>query len=145
MNNRHPGNLSACIMVFCLGLTSLSFAKVPQTHDVPMFHNDDGLGLLQDCELMRAIALGKITEIPTTVAGRSTSCLMSLKSVAHVLYSMQNTTGMSASCLPSADLDWLEVLEFVTDFMENQSADKLSAQPYGVWIMQALHAKYPCK
>lgn len=147
-NIRFPTMLVTFIIVCYFELTNLSFSqtpRTPQTHDVPMFHNDDGLALLQDCTFMRAIAVGEITEIPTTVAGRSTSCLASIKSVAQVIYSIQRTANSPTSCLPSADLDWFDVLEFVTTFMETQSSESLPNQPYGVWIMQALQEKYACK
>ena len=119
--------------------------QTPQPHDVPMFHNDDGLGLLQDCTFMHAIATGVITDIPTTVAGRSTSCLNSIKSIAQVMYSLQTTVKPVVSCLPSADLDWFDVLEFVLSYMENQPAESLAIKGYGVWIMQALNDKYSCQ
>lgn len=144
-NIRYPTKLLTFIIVYCFGLMNLSYSQTPQTHDVPMFHNDDGLALLQDCAFMRAIAVGKITEIPTTVAGRSTSCLASIKSVAQVIYSIQNTAHSPTTCLPSADLDWFEVLEFVISFMKMRPIENLPKQPYGVWIMQALQEKYPCK
>jgi len=128
-----------------LGLASLSFSATPQTHDVPMFHNDDGVGLLQDCTFMKAIAVGTITEIPTTVAGRSTSCLTSIKSVAQVLYHMQSSEEISNYCLPSAELDWLELLDFLIIYLEKQPAEMLPSQPYGVWIMRALKDKYACE
>ena len=60
------------------------------THDVPAFHNDDGLGLLQDCTFMKARAIGAITDVPTTVAGRSVGCLTSIKSVAQLLIAYKN-------------------------------------------------------
>jgi len=79
------------------------------------------------------------------VAGRSVGCLSSIKSVAHVLYSLQGSEGSSASCLPSAELDWLEVLEHVVLYMESQEKDSLSESTYGEWIKFSLYEKYPCK
>jgi len=63
---------------FCFGVVSPCFSNTPQTHDVPMFHNDDGLGLLQDCTFMKARADGTLSDVPTTVAGRSVGCLSSI-------------------------------------------------------------------
>jgi len=135
----------AILIVMCAGLTGPGFSKTPQTHDVPMFHNDDGLGLLQDCVLMKARAERAITEIPITVAGRSVACLSSIKSVAQILFSLQDVNSEKAgSCLPSADLEWLEVLEHVILYMESQPKDSLADKGYGVWIMQSLNNKYPC-
>jgi len=136
--------LLICIGCY-LGLSNISFSTTPQTHDVPIFHNDDGLGLLQDCTFMKAIVLGTITEIPTSVAGRSTACLASLKSVAQILYHTQNSQEYSTYCLPSAELDWIELLDFQIEYLEKQPAELLPTQPYGVWIMQALNSKYACQ
>jgi len=61
----------AFVMTVCIGMTGLGWSNTPQTHDVPMFHNDDGLGLLQDCTFMKARADGTLNDVPTTVAGRS--------------------------------------------------------------------------
>jgi len=129
----------------CFGVAYPGFANTPQTHDVPAFHNDDGLGLLQDCTFMKARAVGAITEIPTTVAGRSVGCITSIKSVAQLLFSLQHSENSSTSCLPSADLDWLDVLDFVIGYLEKQPKDDLSTKPYGVWINDSLREKYPCK
>ena len=139
--------LALFILVACLyvAMPQPILANSLQTHDVPMFHNDDGLGLLQDCTFMHAIATGVITDIPTTVAGRSTSCLNSIKSIAQVMHSLQTTVKPVISCLPSADLDWFDVLEFVLSYMENQPAESLANKGYGVWIMQALNDKYSCQ
>jgi len=122
----------------------MSYSNAPQTHDVPMFHNDDGLGLLQDCIFMKARADGTIMDVPTTVAGRSVGCLSSIKSVAQVLYHLQGNASSSTSCLPSAELDWLEILDYVINYMEKQAKEDLLAKPYGVWIHDSLHEKYPC-
>jgi len=135
----------AILISLCFGVVNPGFSNTPQTHDVPAFHNDDGLGLLQDCTFMRARAIGAITEIPTTVAGRSVGCLTSIKSVAQLLFSLQQSENSSSSCLPSAELDWLSVLDFVIGYMEKQPKDKLSTKPYGVWINDSLREKYPCK
>ena len=135
----------AILISLCFGVANPGYSNIPQTHDVPAFHNDDGLGLLQDCTFMRARAIGAITEIPTTVAGRSVGCLTSIKSVAQLLFSLQQSADSSTSCLPSADLDWLDVLDFVIGYMEKQPKDKLSTKPYGVWINDSLREKYPCK
>jgi len=110
-----------------------------------MFHNDDGLGLLQDCTFMKARADGTLTEVPTTVAGRSVACLSSIKSVAQVLYSLQESENSAVSCLPSAELDWLEVLKHVVLYMDGQPKESLGGKTYGYWIMQSLNEKYPCK
>ena len=110
-----------------------------------MFHNDDGLGLLQDCRLLRAIAAGKITDIPTTVNARSTNCLASIKSIVQVVYSLQISNQMDTICIPTAELDWLVVVEYVTSYLENQPPQPLANEPYGVWIMQAISEKYLCK
>ena len=134
----------AIVISLYVGSISLCFSNTPQTHDVPAFHNDDGLGLLQDCTFMKAIANGTITDVPDTVTGRSVGCLSSIKSVAQILYSFQDSTSNSASCLPSAELDWLEVLNFVVAYMEKQPKDALSSKPYGVWIMHSLYEQYPC-
>jgi len=115
----------AILISLCFGVVNPGFSNTPQTHDVPAFHNDDGLGLLQDCTFMRA--------------------LTSIKSVAQILFSLQQSENLSTSCLPSADLNWLEVLDFVIGYMEKQPKDKLSTKPYGVWINDALREKYPCK
>jgi len=133
------------LISLCFGVASPSFSNTPQTHDVPAFHNDDGLGLLQDCTFMRARAIGSITEVPMTVAGRSIGCLTSIKSVAQLLFTLQQSENSSTSCLPSADLDWLETLDFVIDYLEKQPKDNLSTKPYGVWINDSLREKYPCK
>jgi len=135
----------AIFISLCFGVAIPGFSNTPQTHDVPAFHNDDGLGLLQDCTFMKARAIGAITEIPTTVAGRSVGCLTSIKSVAQLLFSLQQSENSSPSCLPSADLDWLDVLDSVIGYMEKQPKDKLSTKPYGVWISDSLREKYPCK
>lgn len=132
-------------MSLCFGMTSLVISDTPQTHDVPAFHNDDGLGLLQDCTFMKARANRTITDIPITVAGRSVGCLASIKSVAQLLFSLQESENSSTSCLPSDELDWLDVLDFVIDYMRNQPKEFLSKKPYGVWINDALHEKYPCQ
>jgi len=94
---------------------------------------------------MKAIAIGTITEIPTSVAGRSTACLTSIKSVAQILYHMQSSEDNSKYCLPSADLDWFELLDFLISYLEEQPAEVLPSQPYGVWILRALNEKYACK
>ena len=135
----------AFLMILFFGMVNTSFSNTPQTHDVPAFHNDDGLGLLQDCTFMKARAMGTISDVPTTVAGRSVGCLSSIKSVAQLLFSLQETANSSTSCLPSADLDWLSVLDFVIDYMEQQPKESLSTKPYGVWINDSLREKYPCK
>ena len=122
-----------------------SFLNTPQTHDVPAFHNDDGLGLLQDCTFMKARAIGAIADVPNTVAGRSVGCLTSIKSIAQLLFSLQESENSSTSCLPSAELDWLDVLNFVIDYMEKQPKESLSTKPYGVWIYDSLREKYSCK
>jgi len=127
-----------------IGLAGLGFSKTPQTHDVPMFHNDDGLGLLQDCTFMQARANGTLTDVPTTVAGRSVACLSSIKSVAQILYSLQESEHSVESCLPSVELDWLDVLEFVVLYLESQPRESLGGKSYGVWIMDALYEKYAC-
>jgi len=127
----------AILISLCFGVATPGFSNTPQTHDVPAFHNDDGLGLLQDCTFMRARAIGAITEIP--------GCLTSIKSVAQLLFSLQQSEKSSTSCLPSADLDWLDVLDFVIGFLEKQPKDNLSTKPYGVWINDSLREKYPCK
>jgi len=126
------------------GIASLGFSNTPQTHDVPMFHNDDGLGLVQDCTFMKARVSGTITEVPTTVAGRSIGCLSSIKSVTQVLYDLQGSSTAPTICLPSVDLNWLEVLNFVITYMENQPEANLSNKSYGVWIKESLVEKYPC-
>jgi len=131
-------------MSLYLGMANLGFSNTPQTHDVPMFHNDDGLGLLQDCTFMKARANGTISDVPTTVAGRSVGCLSSIKSVAQVLYNLQESAKTPTSCLPSAELDWLDVLDFVIGYMEKQPKENLSTKPYGVWINDSLLEKYPC-
>jgi len=128
------------------GMASSGFPNTPQTHDVPMFHNDDGLGLLQDCRFMKARAEGTIVDVPTTVAGRSVGCLSAIKSVAQVLYSLQESTNSSTkSCLPSAELNWLELLNYIVHYMQSQPAENLSDKTYGIWIMQSLYDKYPCQ
>jgi len=132
-------------MSLFLGMANASFSSTPQTHDVPAFHNDDGLGLLQDCTFMKARAIGAITDVPTTVAGRSVGCLTSIKSIAQLLFSLQQSENSSASCLPSADLDWLSILDFIIDYMEKQPKESLSTKSYGVWIKDSLREKYPCK
>ena len=128
-----------------IGLASFALSNTPQTHDVPMFHNDDGLGLLQDCTFMKAIAIGTITEIPTSVAGRSTACLTSIKSVAQILYHLQSSEDISNSCLPSAELDLFEFLDFLINYLEEQPDEMLPSQSYGVWIMEALNDRYACQ
>ena len=128
-----------------IGMAGANSSDTLLIHDVPFFHNDDGLGLLQDCKLMKARADGTLTDVPNPVAGRSVGCLSSLKSVAHVLYSLQTTENSSASCLPSAELDWLELLEHVVLYMESQPEESLSEKPYGEWIKDSLYEKYPCK
>jgi len=134
------------LMSFCFGMASPGFSNTPQTHDVPAFHNDDGLGLLQDCTFMMARATRSITaDVPTTVAGRSVGCLTSIKSVAQLLFRLQESENTSISCLPSAELDWLDVLDFVIDYMEKQPKENLSTKLYGVWIYDSLREKYPCK
>lgn len=145
MNFNYTTRLLAILLGLYLGITKLSLANTPQTHDVPMFHNDDGLGLLQDCRFMRAIAVGEITEIPTTVNARSTNCLASIKSVVQVIYSVQNSNIMPTTCVPSVELDWFETLEYVTKFMENQPTESLENESYGIWIMLAIQEKYPCE
>ncbi len=140
---RTAGHL-VIISVICLGRASLSSADTLQTHDVPMFHNDDGLGLLQDCRFMRAIALGEITEIPTTVNARSTNCLASIKSVVQIAFSMKNTGNTPVTCIPSIEPDWFEVLDHVTMFLENQTPETLATETYGVWILRAVEEQYPC-
>ena len=134
----------ALLMSLCFGIAHPVSSNTPQTHDVPAFHNDDGLGLLQDCIFMKARAIGTITDVPATVAGRSVGCLTSIKSIAQLLFSLQESEN-STSCLPSAELDWLSVLDYVIDYMEKQPKESLSAKPYGVWISDSLREKYPCK
>jgi len=134
----------AILMILFFGMVNASFSNTPQTHDVPAFHNDDGLGLLQDCIFMKARAMGTITDVPATVAGRSVGCLTSIKSVAQLLFSLQESEN-STSCVPSAELDWLSVLDFVIEYMEKQPKENLSTKPYGVWINDSLREKYPCK
>ena len=131
-------------LLVCIALSDISSADIPQTHDVPLFHNDDGLGLLQDCRLMRAIAVGEITEIPSTVNARSTNCLASIKSILQLMYSMKHSATFPATCIPSIEQDWLEVLQYVTGFMENQAPEILASKSYGEWIMLAIQEKYPC-
>lgn len=134
------------LISLCFAVVNPGFSNTPQTHDVPAFHNDDGLGLLQDCTFMKARATGSITsDVPTTVAGRSVGCLTSIKSVAQLLFSLQKSKSSSTSCLPSADLDWLAVLDFVIGYMEKQPKEDLLTKPYGVWIYDSLREKYPCK
>ena len=134
------------LMSLCFGMANPGFSNAPQTHDVPAFHNDDGLGLLQDCTFMKARATRSITsDVPTTVAGRSVGCLTSIKSVAQLLFSLQKSESLSTSCLPSAELDWLAVLDFVIGYMEKQPKEELLTKPYGVWIYDSLREKYPCK
>ena len=135
----------AIVLGLYLGMSTLSLADTPQTHDVPMFHNDDGLGLLQDCRFMQAIAVGEITEIPTTVNARSTNCLASIKSVVQVIYSVHKSSRVPVICIPTDDLDWLEALESVITFIERQPPEALKNESYGVWIMKAFREKYPCK
>ena len=136
----------AILISLCFSVASPGFSNTPQTHDVPAFHNDDGLGLLQDCTFMKARVRGSITsDVPTTVAGRSVGCLTSIKSVAQLLFSLQESESLSTSCLPSAELDWLSVLDYVIDYMEKQPKENLSAKPYGVWISDSLREQYPCK
>ena len=132
------------LLSLCIGMANPGISNTLQTHDVSAFHNDDGLGLLQDCTFMKARAIGAITDVPTTVAGRSVGCLTSIKSVAQLLFSLQESEKSSTNCLPSADLDWLDVLDFVIDYMKKQPEAILSTKPYGVWINDALHEKYPC-
>jgi len=93
---------------------------------------------------MKARAFGAITDVPNTVAGRSVGCLTSIKSVAQLLFSLQQSENSSKSCLPSVELDWLSVLDFVIDYMEKQPKESLSTKPYGVWISDSLHEQYPC-
>jgi len=134
------------LISLCFAVVNPGFSNTPQTHDVPAFHNDDGLGLLQDCTFMKARATSSITsDVPTTVAGRSVGCLTSIKSVAQLLFSLQKSKSSSTSCLPSADLDWLAVLDFVIGYMEKQPKEDLLTKPYGVWIYDSLREKYPCK
>ena len=134
------------LISLCFAVVNPGFSNTPQTHDVPAFHNDDGLGLLQDCTFMKARATGSITsDVPSTVAGRSVGCLTSIKSVAQLLFSLQKSKSSSTSCLPSADLDWLDVLDFVIGYMEKQPKEDLLTKPYGVWIYDSLREKYPCK
>ena len=134
------------LISLCFAVVNPGFSNTPQTHDVPAFHDDDGLGLLQDCTFMKARATGSITsDVPTTVAGRSVGCLTSIKSVAQLLFSLQKSKSSSTSCLPSADLDWLAVLDFVIGYMEKQPKEDLLTKPYGVWIYDSLREKYPCK
>lgn len=134
------------LISLCFAVVNPGFSNTPQTHDVPAFHNDDGLGLLQDCTFMKARATGSITsDVPSTVAGRSVGCLTSIKSVAQLLFSLQKSKSSSTSCLPSADLDWLAVLDFVIGYMEKQPKEDLLTKPYGVWIYDSLREKYPCK
>jgi len=84
---------------------------------------------------MKARAIGAITsDVPTTVAGRSVGCLTSIKSVAQLLFSLQQSENSSTSCLPSADLDWLSVLNFVIDYMEKQPKESLSTMVCGFTI-----------
>ena len=136
----------AILISLCFAVVNPGFSNTPQTHDVPAFHNDDGLGLLQDCTFMKARATGSITsDVPTTVAGRAVGCLTSIKSVAQLLFSLQNSESLSTSCLPSAELDWLAVLDFIIDYMEKQPKKSLSTKPYGVWIDDSLREKFPCK
>ena len=135
----------AILMSLYFGMANMSFSNTPQTDDVPAFHNDDGLGLLQDCTFMKARAIGTIANVPTTVAGRSVGCLTSIKSVAHLLFNLQDSESSSTSCLPSAELDWLDVLDFVIDYLEKQPNENLSTKLYGVWIYDSLREKYPCK
>jgi len=132
-------------MVLYAGIASLGMSNTPQTHDVPMFHNDDGLGLLQDCTFMKARADGTIIEVPTTVAGRSVGCLSAIKSIVQVLYSLQESEISTGSCLPSADLDWLAVLDHVVVYMQNQPIQDLSDKAYGIWIRDSLIDMYPCQ
>ena len=145
MNFKYLVSLVTISLVLYFGTTISSLANTPQTHDVPMFHNDDGLGLLQDCRFMQAIAVGEITEIPTTVNARSTNCLASIKSVVQVIYSAHNAGQLPTICIPSVELDWFEVLEYVTTFLGDQTPETLESKSYGVWIMQALQEKYQCK
>ena len=134
------------LISLCFAVVNPGFSNTPQTHDVPAFHNDDGLGLLQDCTFMKARATGSITsDVPSTVTGRSVGCLTSIKSVAQLLFSLQKSKSSSTSCLPSADLDWLAVLDFVIGYMEKQPKEDLLTKPYGVWIYDSLREKYPCK
>lgn len=145
MNVKHVIKLLAVSPILYLLITMQSLADTPQTQDVPLFHNDDGLGLLQDCRFMRAIAVGEITEIPTSVNARSTNCLASIKSIVQVIYNVHDTNTMSTICIPSVEPDWFEVLEYVTAFMEDQASESLKTKSYGVWIMNALQEKYQCK
>ena len=94
---------------------------------------------------MKAIAVGTITEIPTSVAGRSTACLTAIKSVAQVLYQLQNSEGFIKSCLQSAELGLFEFLDFLINYLEKQPAEELPNRPYGVWIMRALNDRYVCE
>jgi len=61
-----------------------------------------------------------------------------------VLHSLQESENPPASCLPSVDLDWLAVLEYVVEYMESQPKNILAEKTYGAWIMHALYEKYPC-
>jgi len=138
---------STALLSLVFGITfglSAHASNTPQTHDVPPFHNDDGFGLLQDCQFLRAIANGEITDIPTTVNTRSTNCLASIKSVVHVLYSLQNTNDNLQVCIPSDELDWLEELTHITAFLEEQPRNELENGRYGNWIVKALSNTYPC-
>ena len=136
--------LFAIVLSIGPGLARLALAETPQTHDVPMFHNDDGLGLLQDCIFLKAIANGKISEVPTTVNARSTNCLAAIKSVLQVIYSLEKSSGKPEICIPSIEPDWYDILEHVTAFMQKQSDNRLGETTYGVWIMRALRERYPC-
>jgi len=93
---------------------------------------------------MKARAERRITEIPIIAAGTPVTCLNSIKSAAQILFSLQELGSESVeSCLPSADLDWLEVLEHVILYMDSQPKDSLADKDYGYWIMQSLNNKYP--
>ncbi len=95
---------------------------------------------------MHARAVGKLTDVPTTVNARSTNCLASIKSVVQVIYHLQNDNSLlPAICMPSASLDWLDTLEYVTEYMQNQPPTTLATKAYGVWIMLAIEKKYPCE
>ena len=92
------------LISLCFAVVNPGFSNTPQTHDVPAFHNDDGLGLLQDCTFMKARATGSITsDVPTTVAGRSVGCLTSIKSVAQLLFSLQKSKSSSEFSFANRD------------------------------------------
>jgi len=144
MKHRLAIQLLAVFLCINTGLVRVALAETPQTHDVPMFHNDDGLGLLQDCIFLKAIADGKIKHVPETVNARATNCLASIKSVLQVIYRLNEFGGTPAICIPSIEPDWYEILEYVTAFMQKQPDARLGEASYGVWIMRALRERYPC-